>query len=268
MSYSSRMRLRDLFTLHEDGRMISFAQCAGDVIISRFFEKQLVGTYIDVGANHPINDSVTKNLYDAGWRGINIEPEARFFGELESLRKKDINLQIGLSSRDGEAEYFQVDSNLDLSTFDPIKADLLRSQGHSISVHLVKTSTLQSVLRKYKLGSYVDLIKIDVEGYEIEVLRGIDFDEINFGLMIIEVGDSKERICNFLKLRGYKLIYFDGLNAWLAPIDFSGQISFDPPSPVLDWYHPYIYLNQIQKQHQLILDLMERSTTKSSTEPH
>jgi len=255
------VRLRDEFNLHEDGRVISYAQCAEDIIISRFFDKKMIGRYVDVGANHPINDSVTKNLYDAGWSGINIEPEAKFFAELESLRKRDINLKIGLSSRDGEADYFQVDSNLDLSTFDPIKADLLRSQGHSISVHRVEISTLRSVLRNQKLGKYIDLIKIDVEGYELEVLRGIDFGEIQFGLMIIEVGELKEEICNFLNLRGYRLVYFDGLNVWLTAIDLPSNVSFDPPSPVLDWYHPYIYLNQIQQQHQLILDLMGRSAT-------
>ena len=253
------MKLRDKFTLHEDGRMISFAQCAEDVIISRFFEEKFVGTYIDVGANHPISDSVTKNLYDAGWRGINLEPEPNFFAELESSRKRDINLKMGLSSRDAEADYFQVDSNLDLSTFDQGRADLLRSQGHSITSHRVEIGTLRSVLRNHNLGELIDLIKIDVEGHELEVLKGIDFDLVEFGLMIIEVGGAKEAISNYLNLRGYKLVYFDGLNAWFTLQDYENQVSFRPPSPVLDWYHPYVYLNQIQQQHQIILSLMNAS---------
>jgi FkbM family methyltransferase len=253
------MKLRDQFTLHEDGRMISYAQCAEDVIISRFFEQKLVGTYIDVGANHPVSDSVTKNLYDAGWKGINIEPESNFFAELESSRVRDINLKMGLSSRDAEADYFQVDSNLDLSTFDRDRADFLRSKGHSITTHRVEIGTLRSVLRNHNLGEHIDMIKIDVEGHELEVLKGIDFDLVEFGLMIIEVGGAKEAICNFLNLRSYKLAYFDGLNAWFTLQDYSNEVLFQPPSPVLDWCHPHVYLNQIQQQHQIILNLMNTS---------
>ena len=32
------------------------------------------GFYVDVGAGHPTEDSVTRHFYDLGWRGINVEP--------------------------------------------------------------------------------------------------------------------------------------------------------------------------------------------------
>jgi hypothetical protein len=166
---------------------------------------------------------------------------------------------LGVSSRDGNANYYQVDSNLDLSTFDKNRADLLETQGHVISIHQVPVRTLQSILQDNPLGGVVDLIKIDVEGLELEVLEGIDFNLVQFSLMVIEVGSAKDQIGNFLSEVGYKAQYFDGLNEWYTPIDAPTANAFLPPSPVLDWYHPYIYLKQIHEQHELILDLMGSS---------
>jgi FkbM family methyltransferase len=253
------MRLRDLFPVHTDGRVISYAQCSEDILIARFFDKKFLGTYIDIGANHPTNDSVTKNLYDAGWYGINIEPESKFFSELLVSRERDINLKMGVSSEDGSADYFLCDSNLDLSTFDKNRADLLVAQGHEISIHDMPVRTLRTILHNNSLGRVVDLIKIDVEGHELEVIKGIDFKSVKFNLMVIEVGITKDQINKYLTTAGYAERYFDGLNVWYTPIDTPTEMTFIPPSPVLDWYHPYIYLRQIHEQHEVIQDLKSDS---------
>ena len=61
--------------------MISFSQNREDVLIERVFRKP-AGFFIDVGAWHPVSESVTKYFSLAGWRGINIEPDAELFAEL------------------------------------------------------------------------------------------------------------------------------------------------------------------------------------------
>lgn len=61
--------------------MISFSQNREDVLIERVFRKPS-GFFIDVGAWHPVSESVTKYFSLAGWRGINIEPDAELFAEL------------------------------------------------------------------------------------------------------------------------------------------------------------------------------------------
>jgi hypothetical protein len=76
--------------------------------------------------------------------------------------------------------------------------------------------------------------------------------------MVIEVGGSQDKILHFLSGFGYEERYFDGINAWFTPKGETSEESFHPPSPVLDWFHPYIYLKQIEEQHEIILKLLDK----------
>ena len=49
---------------------ISYAQNFEDVMLWRTLRLFGPGFYIDIGANHPTRDSVTRSLYERGWRGI------------------------------------------------------------------------------------------------------------------------------------------------------------------------------------------------------
>ena len=73
---------------------ISYAQNMEDVLLWRCFKDLENGTYIDVGANDPSEDSVTKAFYDRGWSGINIEPIQRHHDDLTAQRPRDINLRV------------------------------------------------------------------------------------------------------------------------------------------------------------------------------
>ena len=56
---------------------------------------------MDVGANDPDQNSVTKLFYLAGWRGINIEPNPDMIELLEKNRPEDTNLKVGISDKPG-----------------------------------------------------------------------------------------------------------------------------------------------------------------------
>ena len=96
--------------------LVSYAQNREDIILSAFFPDLNDGFYVDVGANHPISDSVTKLFYDKGWRGINIEPIKSLHKKLEKDRPEDINLAVGVSSKNGTAKFSEFDID-GLSTF-------------------------------------------------------------------------------------------------------------------------------------------------------
>jgi len=85
------------------------------------------GFYIDVGANDPTVDSVTKFFYDRGWHGINIEPLPDKCALLIENRPRDINLCVGLGSKRDKIKLFQADG---LSTFSADIAESVNISGN------------------------------------------------------------------------------------------------------------------------------------------
>lgn len=52
---------------------------------------------------------------------------------------------------------------------------------------------------------HIDLLSLDVEGGEIEVLNGLDFDRYSFGTLVIE-SRSIQRLEKLLNSKGYRLV--------------------------------------------------------------
>lgn len=67
--------------------IISYAQNYEDVMLWRALKAIPAGFYIDIGANDPDVESVTRLFYDAGWRGVNVEPVQAHY---QDLQRKDL----------------------------------------------------------------------------------------------------------------------------------------------------------------------------------
>ena len=59
--------------------MVSYAQNFEDVMLRRALQDIESGFYVDIGAADPDLDSVTRWFYSNGWRGINVEPDPRYY---------------------------------------------------------------------------------------------------------------------------------------------------------------------------------------------
>ena len=82
---------------------VSYSQDFEDFILFYLFYDKERGFYIDVGANDPNFISVTKAFYERGWYGINIEPLPFKYELLQKFRQRDINIQIGVGKKKGNA---------------------------------------------------------------------------------------------------------------------------------------------------------------------
>jgi FkbM family methyltransferase len=172
---------------------------------SRFANRDK-GTYVDVGANHPIRFSNTWWAYRKGWRGINIEPDVNNFKLLENVRGEDININCGIANIDGELKYYQFEETA-LNTFvyeeidDTIKDKI-------IQVRKVPVRRLCDIFKENNI-SKIDYIDIDVEGMEIEVLKSINWGEVSIDVLLIEqrrmplIDVSESEVCKFLSDKGY-----------------------------------------------------------------
>src|SRR5687767_2416808 len=97
---------------------ISYAQNCEDVMLYRALREVEHGFYVDVGANSPEVDSVTRAFYERGWRGINIEPMTVCHEQLAAARPRDINLPIALGETSGAICFHDIPGT-GLSTIDP-----------------------------------------------------------------------------------------------------------------------------------------------------
>ena len=72
--------------------ILSYAQNAEDVVLSPTFADQEFGFYVDIGACHPVEDSVTLHFYERGWHRVNVEPDRELHALFLGARPRDINL--------------------------------------------------------------------------------------------------------------------------------------------------------------------------------
>lgn len=233
----------------------SYAQNGEDVVLWRVLGHVENGRWIDVGANDPDTDSVTRVFSDAGWTGINIEPMEPVFSNLVDRRPNDINLRIAIEDSEGQREYFAVGSGRSLSTSDPLAAEKYRNSGLSVDSVLVPTRTLASVWDEFIDGE-VQFLKVDVEGAESRVLAGADFTRHRPWVVVVESVESvdlehqdpaslgtrpipasrHEEWERHLTENGYRFVMFDGLNRFYVAREHELDLAprLEAPVNILD----------------------------------
>ncbi len=201
----------------------SFSQNDEDGILDRLTGYKKRGFYVDVGAYDPYRFSNTMRFYLRGWRGINIEPDFERWSRLRNIRKRDINLNIGIANQKGSLTYFRIDPAT-LSTFEPRQAEAYTKQGFAILARVnVPVFPLVEVFRKYAKNKRIDFMSVDVEGWERQVLSSNDWKRFRPHFVCIESADYSKtkkgeagyrRIGTFFGKIGYEKIFDNGLNSF------------------------------------------------------
>jgi len=220
---------------------VSFAQNYEDVMLFRALRGIEHGFYIDVGAQDPVEDSVTKAFYEKGWRGINIEPVAHWFQRLVAYRPHDINLQVAVSDGPGKLHLFEVvDSGL--STTDPDFAKQHAQAGYQICESDVDCLTLDEICKSYPVEE-IHFLKIDCEGGEAAALRGLSLERIRPWIILLEATAPNSQQPVYMEWEplltgcGYHFVYEDGLNRFYVADEHSELDSaFSHPPNVFDYF--------------------------------
>jgi FkbM family methyltransferase len=167
----------------------SYAQEGEDIVLNRFFKGKRNGFYVEVGCHHPFRFSNTNLFYNLGWRGICIDPLPGTKSLFNKWRPKDIVLECGVSSVNGDLEYFMFNEPA-LNTFDCETAKLhdgLESY-KIIQKRKIPVNTLTFLLDQYLPNDVIniDFFSIDVEGLDIEVLKSNNWIKYRPKLVIAE----------------------------------------------------------------------------------
>jgi FkbM family methyltransferase len=219
---------------------ISYAQNFEDVMLWRALKHVERGFYIDVGAGHPDDYSVTRAFYERGWSGINVEPTSRIT-RLLGARPRDINLHAAVGCSADNLKLFVVKEAKDISTLDPEIAEGHRAAGWTIGESQVAVVTLAHICREH-VKSEINFLKIDVEGAERDALLGADLERFRPWIVVVEATAPNSQIPTYsaweelLTVANYRLAWFDGLNRFYVAGEHWERlfIAFAEPPNVFD----------------------------------
>lgn len=201
--------------------IISYAQNLEDVILWRALGSIEGGAYVDIGAFDPELHSVTKLFYDAGWRGVNVEPVPTFFERFVECRSQDTNVRGAVSANEGPIPFYEI-AGTGLSTCIEHIALAHATSGFSYRTTTVESRTLAQIFSLVP-SKDIHFLKIDVEGSERHVLTGADFTRYRPWVLVIEATLPMSRVQTHAEWEdlvtghGYSLAYFDGLNRFYIP---------------------------------------------------
>ena len=201
--------------------MISYAQAREDVLLNRALHHvpSSDGFYIDVGGFDPDYDSVTRHFYEHGWHGINIEPNKQLFPKFVDRRPRDINMHVAVTEVPGEVTFYEID-NGQLGTLEERFAQQHVEEGMTMNSYTVPALTLAQICEQHVTGD-IHFLKIDVEGHEGAVIRGMNFERWRPWVLVIEATEPNrldrptyQEWDSLVQQAGYLFLYTDVLNRY------------------------------------------------------
>lgn len=175
---------------------------------------QQQGVFVDVGANDGINQSNSLYFERKGWRGILIEPVPETYEKCKQNRPLAQVVHAACVAPDyPDTEIALIDVGL-MSIVDGARNSEKEKQawiqrGEQLQQItskpcLAPAKTLTSILEEQNL-SEIDILLVDVEGYESEVLAGLDFYRFRPKHIVIEDSGTTD-LENILGNFGYQVI--------------------------------------------------------------
>jgi len=178
-----------------------------DLIIANIFRNKKEGIYIDVGCHHPLINNNTFLLYRKGWKGINIDLDFNAIDMFNYFRPNDDNRKIGISNKEGYANLYFFHNRAAKNT-------ISKKNSHGAKKLIkIKTNTLNNIISTSKIKiSNIDFLSIDVEGNELNVLKGLNLKKYKPKVIALEFIRPKQKefynnkINNIVNSKIYKFL--------------------------------------------------------------
>ncbi len=170
-----------------------------DHIIDRFAVLQSEVFFMQVGTNDgATSDPIFRHIRLRDWRGILVEPLEKEFGELQANHKQNPQLifeNVAISNKEEIKTFYSIDRSRgdlpswvnQLGSFDPkIPQEVcdLYETAQMISKDIACT-TIPALLAKHDVKN-LDLLLTDTEGYDYEILKTIDFEQVQPQMLVYE----------------------------------------------------------------------------------
>jgi FkbM family methyltransferase len=189
------MCLRNLFGNFHKGNFLGkyYSQHGEDALLDLIFKDQKDGFFVEVGCIDGKCFSNTLTFEERGWKGMCVEAHAGYIELLKRNRPNSIICHCAAGEADEDA-IFYANARGSLSTLDKTKEENFQQNYGSyfsgFEEQNVRKARLSSLLDKYQI-SEIDILSLDIEGYEVEALKGLDILRHRPKVLVIE-SDSRQ----------------------------------------------------------------------------
>ena len=181
-------------------------------VIEAMFPKGYKGIFVDIGAHDGHSFSNTFVLETKGWSGIAVEPNPEVYAKLKENRRC-ITVNACIAANAGTALFRAIRGDAQMlsglvAKYDPrhltrIEREIGASGGTFTDIE-VPCLTFVDLMQEHGVTS-IDYLSIDVEGGELDILQGIDFDRIHVSVIGVENNYRDFRIFKLLLQHGFQL---------------------------------------------------------------
>ena len=189
-----------------------YSQFGQDVYVyETFFKGKKDGVFCDVGGNHPININNTYMFEKMGWTGYCFEP----LPAMKKLWQKERTTKFfpyAATEKEEELEFVIVEGN---DGWENALSYVKKTVSHDLDGYLNKKNItvqgrcIKDVFMEQGIN-HIDYMSLDVEGHELQTLKGIDFNAVKINVITLENNPSTspifgdDNIREFLYEKGYK----------------------------------------------------------------
>ena len=172
-----------------------------DIKLNDIFKNKTNGFFIELGANDGITYSNTAMFeLEKDWTGLLIEPSVNAYTKCKANRPKSIVVNYACVSNTFKDTHVYGDFNGEMMS--SVNGERTRST----ALTRVSTKTLESLLDEHAPNTPIDFLSLDTEGYELNILHGLNLYKYRPVYMLIEVYTIDfDEICLFLTSKDYTL---------------------------------------------------------------
>ena len=198
-----------------------------DQVLREYFpDPEFKGVFFDIGAFEPVRISNSYHFEKNGWDVYCFEANIYQIPLLKEYRKNVFNYAISDENKD-LIEFNIVDSGSWTAGFSAIQIDeeykkiFKWKDSFQIKKICVPQKTLNTIIQEeIQSINKIDIISIDVEGGELNCLKGLDLNKYKPSVMVIENVTHSKNITNYLEKHNYRLDKNIEYNEYYVQKDF------------------------------------------------